>query len=85
MKVVTIEDARTRDQIRQLVERLACEYAGAVPVGQVIRATLRSANALYRLGARDARLLELADQATRRTLTDEIARHEPARPVAKAG
>lgn len=62
-----------RDGMRNLVERLLCEYAGAIPAGRVVRVTVESFRRLRRAGFGERILLDLVEQAVLRGLADEIA------------
>lgn len=67
------EILHVRAELRHLVERMLCEYAGAVSAGVVVRVTIGSFRRLHRVGMRGRVLLELVEQAAKRVLADEIA------------
>lgn len=70
----TVPDAlRTHNELRHLVERLQCEYAGAVPAGRVVRAVSAPARRLYHAGLRGPALIDRVEQVAKRALTKEIA------------
>lgn len=65
---------QSRAGVRELAERLALEYAGAFPPGQVLALVFRAERSLGAGGrlSRPARL-DLCEQVVRRMLTDRLA------------
>lgn len=65
----------TRTSTRDLADRLATEYAGAVPPGRVLAVVHRASARLAGVpGLTPEVRLELCEIAARRSLTDRIAR-----------
>lgn len=67
------EILHVRAEVRYLVERMLCEYAGAVSAGVVVRVTVGEFRRLRRAGLRGEVLLNLVERAAKRVLADEIA------------
>ena len=68
--------AENRVGVRDLADRLALEYAGAVPPGQVLALVFGVDRSLgVRGGLPEATRLEVCEQVVRRLLTDKLARY----------
>lgn len=81
---VPTELLTTRTRLRELAEQLACEYAGAVAPGRVMRLVATTAARLRRTGLRDEALLQLTKVAARAALAAQVGDALSRRTVASA-
>ncbi len=72
----------TRTRLRELAEQLACEYAGAVAPGRVMRLVATTATRLRRTGLTGDLLLQVTKTAARAALTALVADSLSGRTVA---
>lgn len=65
---MTVQAVELRHDIRTVMDRLVCEYAGAVPAGQVIHQVRTIARRLLRTGLRGPAFVELLEHSVRSEL-----------------
>lgn len=79
-----MEAIRTQTCLRDLAERLVCEYAGALPPGRIMRLVPATASRLRLAGIRGGGLVESTEASVRAELTILVGRTLGNRPARSA-